>query len=574
MEIKIKIKHQTGSKAGQIEEFATTAGDLEIGRGNKCQIQYDPDIDDMVSREHASISVDNKDAETFWIEDYNSSNGLFVNKKKVSGKVKIYAGDSVQVGANGPTFLFDLDPRPESHIKKTQVVDILPPPKPTTINSVITPGTTEPNKTGGTKDGSVPPPIKQGVGKETVQRMVLEERKKSKINILLVAAGILVLIIAGGVGIFKNMDGRDGGTNKRIKELTDVLIDMKDTIDIKTRPGAKTPAQIASENSDKVVLIEVAWKLIYTPTGDDLVHRFMTINLGGQKRRAGVFVRTQQGIEPMLFTRSSNPKADFEPIRGAGTGSGFVVAPDGFILTNRHVGAGWLTSYSFPENTFPGILVDDEGNVVPNTHVTRSMVNSWVPAAAMNINNRNAFKVVDGSSTYIDITFARNDLRIPAKVVRISNKHDVAMLKVDIPMVMSTVELFNNYNEIKTGDVVTVMGYPAVSPDQYAQIESHDYFNANPQIVSIPVPTLSQGNIGRLIKGSSQTSSGNYYSSFGDSYQLTINSTGGGNSGGPLFDDQGRVIGIFSAGNPTVTFAVPIKYGIELMGTESVIDSR
>jgi S1-C subfamily serine protease len=202
------------------------------------------------------------------------------------------------------------------------------------------------------------------------------------------------------------------------------------------------------------------------------------------------------------------------------------------------------------------------------------MVSSWVPAAAMNINNRYAAKVVEGANMYLDVTFARNDLRIPAKVVRISNKHDVTMIKIDLPKVLATSDLYDNYNEIKTGDVVTVMGYPGASPDQYSQVKSYDYFNSNPHIVRVPVPTLSQGNIGRLIKGSAQTTSGNYFSSFGDSYQLTINSTGAGNSGGPLFDDNGRVIGIFNAGNSIMTFAVPIKYGMELMGTEPVIESQ
>ena len=56
----------------------------------------------------------------------------------------------------------------------------------------------------------------------------------------------------------------------------------------------------------------------------------------------------------------------------------------------------------------------------------------------------------------------------------------------------------------------------------------------------------------------------------GDSYQLQINTTGSGNSGGPVFDDHGRVIAIFYAGlsdgRTAVTFAVPIRYGKELMG--------
>ena len=59
------------------------------------------------------------------------------------------------------------------------------------------------------------------------------------------------------------------------------------------------------------------------------------------------------------------------------------------------------------------------------------------------------------------------------------------------------------------------------------------------------------------------------YSSIGDVYQLTANATGGGNSGGPVFNEQGRVIGIFFAsnkgGDARITFAIPISYGREIM---------
>ncbi|RYE04622.1 MAG: serine protease [Sphingobacteriales bacterium] len=122
--------------------------------------------------------------------------------------------------------------------------------------------------------------------------------------------------------------------------------------------------------------------------------------------------------------------------------------------------------------------------------------------------------------------------------------------------------------------IVTVMGYPGVAPEQYVVRKSSDPFKPNMDFNSVPSPTVTPGNIGRLIKSSAEKT--NLYSTFGDSYQLTINATGGGNSGGPMFDDKGRVIGIYYAGKSDargtqISFAVPIKYGMELMGNQKVL---
>lgn len=61
----------------------------------------------------------------------------------------------------------------------------------------------------------------------------------------------------------------------------------------------------------------------------------------------------------------------------------------------------------------------------------------------------------------------------------------------------------------------------------------------------------------------------------GDVYQLTTSETGAGNSGGPVFDKDGNVIAIFTSdttdGSTAISFAVPIRYGIELMKTQRVI---
>jgi S1-C subfamily serine protease len=254
-----------------------------------------------------------------------------------------------------------------------------------------------------------------------------------------------------------------------------------------------------------------------------------------------------------------------------------VVTSDGFILTNRHVAASWETSYHFPGE--PGLLVTlNDPKAQPQ--VIEQPPADWVPAAAKVIGRALTGKNVEGSETYMDVTFAKNKLRFPAKLTRVSDTHDVSLIKVDTPQPVKKVELLDNYNDVKVGQAIAVMGYPGVSPTVAVRTASDDPFSPDAQVRTVPDPTMTPGTVGRVIRGQMKPSGGqtyDYTSEIGDAYQLTVNATGPGNSGGPVFDDHGRVVAVYTSGkqDPSagvrISFAVPIRYGLELMGTKPVI---
>ncbi|MGZ5286482.1 MAG: trypsin-like peptidase domain-containing protein [Flavisolibacter sp.] len=552
------IKHISGSKANQVEEFDFSKSELTIGRTAASDIQFDPEQDVVVSREHGKITRLTNEPLIFEVVDNNSRNGIFVNKQRVKGSQRINVGDEVQLGNNGPVFSFDIYPRPQDMMQATRVVEIPASIKPTSISEVIPAPQMVPAET-----------VKTGLGKQTVERMLVAERKKSGSK-LAVILGSLVIIL--GIAGFAFRDKLFPKPTTIIQE-GDVVV-LGDT----AKSKIMTPDVIARENDDKVVAIEFAWQLKEAQTNDELWHKYDIMTIQGRQMMGFLYIRNSQGqIEPYLDTKKEVQNGVPVAVVGA-SGTGFVVSADGFILTNRHVGAGWLTRYNFMQGAFPGGLVighDKRGNPIvdTNTYVMPQDVMGWVPSNASMVGGRqvNPGDVV-GENTYLKVIFSGTSMRRNVTSVDPSEDHDVAILKVNIAESLSAVKLKDNYDEVKPGQSVTVMGYPGVAPVQFVARKSQDPFNPQTQYVTVPTPTVTPGNIGRIIPGTSEKDLS--YSTFGDSYQLTINATGGGNSGGPMFDNEGNVIGIYYAGanlNGTqISFAIPIKYGLELMGRTKV----
>jgi S1-C subfamily serine protease len=370
------------------------------------------------------------------------------------------------------------------------------------------------------------------------ERLVAPTQRSRNTLINSIAAGLGVVVLAAGIFVYLQRTLRTH--DPKADSLSQNAI-PEPIQDVQPPPmESMSASQIVNIYGSATVYFEVTWKLVSASTGEPVYQRYID--------GSPAYKYNPKGIAEPWLTRykqesARNPVAIGQSLRG----SGFVVEKSGFILTCRHLVEPWNFPVSLPD----GYIYDPKDLKKRLSPITNQ---DWIPAQTQ----QRDVPDVQGRLEHARVAFAKSEVSIPAQVIRTSNKSDVALVKVDVPQLLRTVDWDVSYTKIQAGDPITILGYPGNSPDL---------------VEGVHVPTVITGVIGKVIREERDQKD---FISFvcrtcipTDFFQLTAN-IGSGGSGGPVFDQRGKVIAIYFARRRTsdgaqVTYALPIKYGTDLM---------
>jgi serine protease Do len=230
----------------------------------------------------------------------------------------------------------------------------------------------------------------------------------------------------------------------------------------------------------------------------------------------------------VIQVRGYEPK---EFVKLTSFGTGFLYRPDGYVITNAHVVQDANIKDETAKNHRMGRVAEAAKQFIKMNHIRTSVaIDATAPHFEVFLNNHTGY--TGEIKVYSDPSF-------------VNNGKDIAIVKIDGNN-LPTVKLGNS-DDVHVGEAVEVMGYPGVA--------------MNSEIISKQselVPSVTNGHLSALkvdYKGTPVIQS-----------DAAITH---GNSGGPAFDPDGKVIGIATYGNEEqiagFNFFVPINTALEFV---------
>jgi len=399
-------------------------------------------------------------------------------------------------------------------------------------------------------------------------------------------AAVMAFVIVGGGVLYWRLQQENAA--QLVQATTLASANTNQQITAANEKAGMTPGEIANKYGNSTVLIEFTWRLFDKETGRPVYHKAFTPTINGKaQQKLPAYLKLNTGAVVPWLTTDDDEHRNYE-IKGGGSGSGFVVSTQGYILTNRHVAASWRNGVS-PESyarADKGYLLtkDSKGKIgwelIDAKRLARDYF-SWIPedengylfnsgflAAGKTlqlpeITSKTVVAQFAGRNESLTVRFPHTRLSINAELTSSSTDDDVALIKINSPEPLVPLELAVD-DEVKQGDRAIVLGYPGMSAKTVMTIET----SQGKRQEVIPEVTVTDGIVQRVGTQVVQEGTKRVQGTKGDTLQLSVQSSAG-NSGGPVFNANGKVIGLFTFGytfiDTTVNYAVRIKHGRNLL---------
>lgn len=474
----IELRVLSGARAGQHERFAKSV--IAIGRHPLSDFRFDAERDRDVSARHAEIRVVTG---RVLLRDSGSTNGTFVNDRRVEGEIELRAGDVVSFGAEGPKVEFGIVAEDEA----------LPAPG-SRLSAEASGGVAAREASNHPvaesrerKAESTVRPTNRRV--TTGERVAIAVREHTRaLRRALVALAVLLVAGIGGAWWMgqREASAREAQLDEMLRRNASLAMAYQEELQrvTGTVSGLDSALERARQETEEL-RAQLERERRGEPAAGEVRALSEKLSRAETRHRNLLSAATlDAGAVAAANGRAVALVAVEMPDGRAYAGTAFGVTKDGLLVTNRH-------------------LVED--------HQSRPV-------------------------RRISVIFADTRQWLPARVVKRSETDDLAFVQIDAPGEYPTVRGIAEGDAPSVGAPVALIGYPlgtatAGMSGDVSQITART--------------TLGVGTISKRLADVTQV----------DAY------AGEGSSGSPVFDAEGRVVGVVYGGakesGGRIVYAVP-----------------
>ncbi len=398
--MKAKFTFLSGARAGQTSIFSQAH--IGIGRHPQCELQFDAEKDLDVSSRHAQVL---QNGSIYVLRDLGSTNGTFVNGKRLDGEHVLATRDVIRFGIKGPEVEF-------AAIMEARQSP-LPTAGPVGASGTVVFGIAEP-------EPAPPPPaltpeqLKQprrtpGPGTTTRVKLAVRRETHALRRTTLILFGLLVIM--SGAYLWQAAT-----TNRRLNDQRRQLLGQTDSLMARISTlSAGGAALQAALDSAQATAQELKEQLQAAPADAGVI--------ADLRRRLDAAVRQQRNLAGAATLDATRLAADNRDAIALI----FVEFADGSVFTG--------TAFAVQSDPTGGLLVT-------NKHVVVDSLNGQI-------------------ATRIGVVFNGTPQNFKADVVRVHPDADLALLRVTVHRGFPTVRALADTGRAGgMGEPVAVMGFP------------------------------------------------------------------------------------------------------------------